>query len=301
MNQVQSPETDEFELSLTRRNPTLAIGANLLLAPLGHVYAGQAGRGFAIWGATLTLAVIGSWFVVRHPGTPAVAFLGGTLGIGLGLLLVDVVVLTRKSGERFEPRPYNRPWAYAGLALLVCLVDATVQVEVRDQILQAYRMPSEGMGPTLLVGDYLLVDKTAQGKRGCHRGDIVVIPYPSDATKEFMKRVVGLPNETIEIREKKVYIDGRPLDEPYAVHLDDMMLNPKFSPRDVMEPVKLGPHALFLLGDNRDNSNDSRFWGPMPEYLVRGRTIMIYWSWDRQKFAPRWDRVGAVVTPKPAG
>jgi signal peptidase I len=303
MTQTESMDADRFEASLTRRSPIIALGANLLLAPLGHVYVGQAARGFVIWGATLAVAMIAALLVVRFPGTPAVIFLGGTLGIGLGLLLVDVVAFTKQDGAPFEPRPYNQWYGYLGIALLVILVDAMVRGVVREQVLQTVRLTTESMSPTLLVGDHLIVDKTAPARRELHRGDIVVIPYPNDPTQEFVKRIVGLPNETVEVRGKQVYINGRRLNEPYAVHLDDMTLNPKYSPRDNMAPLTLGPHALFLLGDNRDNSNDSRFWGPLADYQVRGKTIMIYWSWDPRKSTPRWDRVGSVLSaaPRPEG
>ncbi|MUM76550.1 signal peptidase I [Pseudodesulfovibrio sp. F-1] len=176
-------------------------------------------------------------------------------------------------------------------AIVVALLLAFV---IRAFVVQAFKIPSGSMLDTLLIGDHLLVTKfaydlrlpstvfldTTDGKvlytvSDPERGDIVVFKYPEDETKDFIKRVVALPGETLEIREKVVYIDGQPLDEPYVRHT-----------KHTMEPVRdnFGPYTVpegqyFMLGDNREASHDSRWWGPVKREKIVGKALVIYWSW----------------------
>jgi signal peptidase I len=163
------------------------------------------------------------------------------------------------------------------------------------------------MEPTLLIGDHVLADKTAYGWRlpfldrplsGPHmprRGDIVVFPYPEDPSRMFLKRVIGLPGETVEIRDRVVHVDGKPLEEPYVMFLSGPA-DGDFEPmdgRDNWGPATLPAGKLFLLGDNRDNSKDSRYWGFLPVEDLRGRIRVIYYSIDeRGTQGIRWGRIG---------
>jgi signal peptidase I len=125
------------------------------------------------------------------------------------------------------------------------------------------------------------------------RGDIVSFPFPKDPAVDFIKRIVGLGGEQLEIRAKKVYIDGRELDEPYVQWTDpDIRAG---SARDHFGPVQIPENELFVMGDNRDRSNDSRFWGFLPRDNVKGRAFSIYWSWDPADFSVRWKRIGTRV------
>jgi signal peptidase I len=172
------------------------------------------------------------------------------------------------------------------------------------------------MEDTLLVGDFLFVNKFIYGAhvpftdaalpavRSPHRGDIMVFKYPKDTTRDFIKRVIGIPGDTIEIRDKVVTVNGAALDEPYAKHT-----NPRIQPRDYRDPLiyppgltmgnrdNYGPYVIpdghyFMMGDNRDNSDDSRFWGPLDGDLIKGKAIFIYWSWDKGHTRPRLKRIG---------
>ncbi len=159
---------------------------------------------------------------------------------------------------------------------------------------QAFQIPSASMDPTLRVGDYLLVDKTAYRssggaldrvllpRRAVRRGDIVVFKYPEDPAKDFVKRVVGMPGETVEIRRKAVFINGKLLPEAYAVFIDPAVHaagdGSGEEGRDDFGPVTVPAGRLFVMGDNRDNSLDSRFWGFVPLSSVKGRPWIIYFS-----------------------
>lgn len=154
-------------------------------------------------------------------------------------------------------------------------------------VFQAFKIPSESMEQTLIVGDHLIVNKFVFGATGdgphllpydgIGRGDIVVFRYPEDPDVDFVKRVIALPGETIEIANKRIWIDGRQLDEPYLVQRDDRKRMPR---RDDFGPLTLAGDEFFVMGDNRDESNDSRYWGPVPRSLIIGKPWMIYWSFD---------------------
>ncbi len=159
---------------------------------------------------------------------------------------------------------------------------------VTHHIAQATVVPTESMSPTILVGDHFFLDKLAfpanypEGlmkflpARTIQRGEILAFWSPQDPDLRLVKRVIGLPGETIEIRNRVVYIDGRPLSEPYAVFSD-----PRVIPqRDSMALTKIPPDSFFMMGDNRDNSNDSRFWGFARRDSVIGTPLFVYWSYD---------------------
>jgi signal peptidase I len=186
---------------------------------------------------------------------------------------------------------------------------------VRTWIVQAFKIPTGSMENNLLIGDHLLVNKFVFGPttnpvartvlpvRDIRRGDIVVFKYPDQPDRDFIKRVIGLPGETVELRNKKVYIDGRPLDEPYVHFLDPPGVGREASGREVTSfdvrerygPVNVPAAQYFVMGDNRDNSQDSRYWGFLPRDYIKGHALMIYWSYESAGRAAAADGIGATV------
>ena len=168
-------------------------------------------------------------------------------------------------------------------------------------VVQAFQIPTGSMEPTLLVGDFLLVNKLAYTRpilplegailprKPIKRGDIVVFKYPKDLTKDFVKRVIALEGQKVEVKDKQVYIDDKPLDEPYKVHIDSHVnskadfYNYDEIIRDNYGPVTVPPGNLFVMGDNRDRSADSRTDGgwQVPVEKVKGRAMRVWWSWGR--------------------
>ena len=169
---------------------------------------------------------------------------------------------------------------------------------------QAFKIPSGSMLPTLQIGDYLLVNRFIYGLRlpsfvyGLRlplpskllvpvstpkRGDVIVFRFPKDPKTDFIKRVVGLPGDTVEVRDKVVYINGEKIADPHAHFTDGMTPDISRGPRDEFGPVLVPKDHLFVMGDNRDNSYDSRFWRFVPEENVLGKAFIIYWSWDLEK------------------
>jgi len=166
---------------------------------------------------------------------------------------------------------------------------------VRTWVVQAFKIPTGSMENNLLIGDHLLVNKFIFGPepsgferailpvRDIRRGDIVVFKYPDEPERDFIKRVIGLPGETLELRNKKIYINGQALDEPYVHYIDATHSASEVTSFDVRErygPVTVPPDKYFVMGDNRDNSQDSRYWGFLPRHYVKGKALLIYWSYE---------------------
>lgn len=170
---------------------------------------------------------------------------------------------------------------------------------IRTFAVQAFKIPTGSMEPNLLIGDHLLVNKLVYSpsagaledalmrKRPIERGHVVVFKFPEDPSRDFIKRVIGLPGETVEIRNKKIHVDGVALDEPYAHFIEPPIEpgDPNFglradTIRDNWGPQVVPDDQLLVLGDNRDNSRDSRFWGFLPRDQVKGRALLVYWSYE---------------------
>jgi signal peptidase I len=179
---------------------------------------------------------------------------------------------------------------------------------LRAFVIQAFRIPSESMRDTLLVGDFLFVNKFEYGPkipfthirlpglRAPKNGDVIVFQYPMDPTKDYIKRCIGTPGRTLEEKEKKLMIDGVEQREPYVRHSDPQIRPPSpTDPRDTFGPTTVPAGELFMMGDNRDNSNDSRYWGTVKMDYVKGRAMFLYWSWDPDRHWPRWNRIFQLV------
>ncbi len=184
-------------------------------------------------------------------------------------------------------------------ALLIALI-------IRAYVVQAFKIPSGSMIPTLLVGDHLLVNKFIYGikipfsdKRILvfkkpQKGDIIVFRYPEDPSRDFIKRVIATEGDVVEERNKVVYVNGQPLKEPYVQHTDSRIKSP-FEPRDNFGPYIVPKNKLFVMGDNRDQSYDSRYWGYVDLKDVKGKAFIIYWSWDSEKNMVRFNRIGKLI------
>ncbi len=180
---------------------------------------------------------------------------------------------------------------------------------IRTFVVQAFKIPSGSMMDTLLIGDHILVSKFIYGVKlpftdgytlisvkEPARRDIVVFRYPEDPEKDFIKRVVAVGGDTVEIRNKKLYVnDTLQENEPYAVYRDPSVIPATFTTRDNLPLTKVPENSLFVMGDNRDNSHDSRFWGFVDLKAVKGKAFLIYWSWNSEEFGVRWDRIGDIL------
>jgi len=181
-----------------------------------------------------------------------------------------------------------------GTALALALV-------VRALVIQSYHIPSGSMKDTLLIGDFLFANKFMYGAkvpfvdwrlpkiRDPKPGDIVIFKFPGDGKTDYIKRCIAVAGDTVEIRNKQLLINGRPYVTPESVYKDGTLLP---GTRDNLPPVKVPAGQYFMMGDNRDRSYDSRFWGFVSTAEIKGLAFIKYWSWDSDLFRPRWDRIG---------
>jgi signal peptidase I len=177
---------------------------------------------------------------------------------------------------------------------------------IRTFVVQAFKIPSGSMLPTLLIGDHLLVNKFIYGIRvpftgkvvipikSPERGDVVVFRFPKDRSIDYIKRVVGTPGDKVEIKDKKVFINGKPIIESHAHFSTSAVLKADENTRDNFGPIVVPEQHIFVMGDNRDNSYDSRFWGFVDQKDVLGKAFILYWSWDIDKPLFSLDRLTSI-------
>lgn len=205
------------------------------------------------------------------------------------------------------PYPVERPKSALrnyGEALVVALILALV---LRSFVVQAFKIPSGSMLPTLQVGDHLLISKLRYGLRlplvggwllrysDPEPGDVVVFTYPLDRSKDFIKRVVAVAGEEVEIRDKQLLVNGAARETPHAYFADGPGSVQSTGPRDTFGPTLVPEGHVFVMGDNRDRSYDSRYWGFVDLDDVQGKAIVVYWSWDGRDRWVRWERLGTVI------
>jgi signal peptidase I len=196
-------------------------------------------------------------------------------------------------------------------AIIIAII---IAMFIRTFIIQAFKIPSGSMLETLQIGDQILVNKFIYGVKipftngktlisikDPQKGDIVVFKYPEDPSKDFIKRVVATQGDTLEIIDKKLYVNNTLVEgEEYAQYKTDKIHPGMLTPRDNLRKRKVPENSLFVMGDNRDNSHDSRFWGFVDLKAVRGKALIIYWSWNSDKSVPlwksvRWNRISDIL------
>jgi signal peptidase I len=271
----------------------------LLGLGLGQLYNGQPRRGLWFFVA---------WWLVALPACcalvwPVPFWVPVTLFAMLLLLTIfstgDAIAGARRATP-YLLRPYNRWYVY--LAVYFALVLSALGF-LRLVHLQAmtFRIPAASMEPTILVGDHLAVDMLSLRWRAPRRGEVVVHRSTENPRIEVVKRVVGLPGDRVSIVNKRLFLNGTLVDDSaYAVHLDPNTISSEtpsqLAARDTFGPITVPPDTFFCLGDNRDNSWDSRFTGPVPRSNIEGGGhIRVYWSRDSETHAVRWARIGSFV------
>ena len=215
--------------------------------------------------------------------------------------MTPVQILDKTTGR---PKSVVREYTES---IIIAVVLALV---IRTFVVQAFKIPSGSMEDTLLIGDHILVNKLSYGLQipflnakvrvfglvgDPNRGDIIVFPFPRDPSRDFIKRVVGLPGDRIEVRSHRAYINGEPLKESYVKLDERAAAHP--SRYSHWGPEVVSPGKLFVMGDNRDNSADSRDWGFLDISQVKGRAFIIYWSWDSSE--PKFFWLGNIPIPNP--
>ena len=194
-------------------------------------------------------------------------------------------------------------WEYTE-AIITALILALL---IRAYIIQAFKIPSGSMIPTLVIGDHILVNKFLYGTKipfsetmvleftKPEKGDIIVFKYPEDPSRDFIKRVVAVEGDVVESKNKAIYVNGKQTSEPYTQHTDNSIRPMGIEPRDNFGPLIVPRNKFFVMGDNRDQSYDSRYWGYVDRKDIKGKALILYWSWDSKNNWVRFARIGRLV------
>jgi signal peptidase I len=292
------------------RRPWIAALLTLLALGLGHLYAGNPKRGlilFCIGEILLTVLLVLLIFI--FPDFIIFFCIASIISSFAFLVfcIVDAVSIAKRKKENYELVKYNRWFVYVGYFIILSLISSIVSAGVKDSVIKAYKIPAASMMPTLLVGDHVLVNKFIYGikipflrkiivpGKDPKRNDIIVFIFPKDRSKDFVKRVIGVDGDKIEIKNKKIFINDKPYNDTFGLYSDNVIYPAALEPRDNFGPVTVPKNSLFVMGDNRDQSMDSRYWGFVDLKDVEGKVFMIYWSRDGIEKTVRWDRVGLEV------
>ncbi len=194
-------------------------------------------------------------------------------------------------------------WEYSE-AIITALILALL---IRAYVIQAFKIPSGSMIPTLVIGDHILVNKFLYGTRipfsetmvleftKPEKGPIIVFKYPEDPSRDFIKRVVAVEGDVVESKNKAIYVNGKQTSEPYTQHTDNSIRPMGIEPRDNFGPLIVPRNKYFVMGDNRDQSYDSRYWGYVDRKDIKGKALILYWSWDSKNNWVRFARIGRLV------
>jgi signal peptidase I len=266
--------------------PWLAGLLQIVTPGMGNVYSGHPLRGLILHVGVLCIVLLLSLALLWLP-SPLNLLISAAAGILVAVFVVfDGVRCARAVGTDFPVPRYHRWYVYI-LAIVGVIMadDFLVGTPTREYVIQAFENPAPSMEPTVLTGDHVVVDKSAYSFSEPQRGDIAIYRTAKSPQRVFIQRIVGMPGETIEIRNREVFINDKKLDEPYV-----QFLRP-FSADD-LAPTLIPSGSYFLLGDNRDNSMDSRFTGPVHRQELLGKAKTIYFSSDFETRRTRWSRIG---------
>ena len=265
------------------RSPYNAAAASLFLPGLGQLYNGETRKALLVWAGGSVLILLAALFglLFRFWGMATIIILGFVLWF---TALINAVQ-TAKQLQEYRPTAVNRWFVYVSAVVVAALVSVPVTGALGAR---AFRIPSESMLPTLYVGDFIMTRLESPQSYDDKRGDIVVFLYPGDNRTHYVDRVVAFSGETFEIRDRQILVDGQSVEEPWARVLGQSLRNPHYT----FGPIVVPEGALFMLGDNLDNSADSRIWGPLPRENIVGVAEYIYFSWDFRKKRVRTNRIG---------
>jgi len=260
----------------TKRKPIVAAILSSLAPGLGQLYNGQIIKGIIFLLSLILLPIIMFRLGLHHSFYGLAIIL--LIFMCFLLFIIGEAFFTAIKKKEFILKPYNKLYIYL---LIILLVNSTALIPANfltNKVLgfSAYKMPTGSMEPTLCVGDYLVADLKYFKKNELQSGDLVILQYPKDRTKIFVKRIIALEGEKIEIKSKQVYINDVPLPEGYKVHHDNRI----YPGRDNFGPVIVPSGHCFVMGDSRDNSQDSRNWDSLPLKNIKGKPLYIYWARD---------------------
>lgn len=295
----------------SKRRWWLAGLLSYLLPGLGQVYNGQALKGlffnfiFTLWGGIVFTLI---FYTARQEITRIkifLVFIALLISFAAHLyVIIESIQTARKKGSAFQLQIYNRGTIYFTAILVCLLIDHAVTTAIKENVIKPYRIAAGSMEPSLKAGDFIIGNQMYFSTHNPERGDIVLFKYPANEQMDFIKRIIGLPGDTLEIINKNVWINGKKLNESYVQHVDSIIYPQYETVRDNFGPFLLSPNSYFVMGDNRDNSLDSRHWGTVKRHQIKGKLSFIYFSWDNsipvwklfpKFFSIRLNRIGKMI------
>lgn len=285
---------EQSKLQNKARKPWVAGLFTFFSIGLGHIYTGEAKRGIMLFLGQGFLLLLVPLLLVTSPIIALVCLL--TCGFAYFIFcFLDSIKCARSNNMKYQLKKYNKWYVYFSYWVLMSLIlQPIVEAGIKGNVVQAYKIPSGAMMPTLLIGDQILVNKYVYKKQTPQRGDIAVFEFPKDPTTDYIKRVIGIGGDLVEIKDKKLFVNGVLQNETFVIHTGKHFISSNI-PRDNFGPYTVPLNTLFFMGDNRDNSYDSRFWGIVDNEKVKGKAICFYWSWDKDSSKIRWDRIGQSI------
>jgi signal peptidase I len=314
----------------TTRKPLAAVLLTLVTPGLGHLYSGRPRLGAWVFLASEGALALSCFIIVWLAGMGPLALVAaGAVALAtLVAVCVHAAMSARRAPGDYPLQPYNRWWVYGGIWLVAAMVwQPALLATIKGHLVEAYRVPSSSMEPTILVGDFLFADRRPSARRAPAPGQVIVHESMTEPNVMVIKRVVGVGGDTLEMRDDVLIRNGVPQREPFTQHIDpgddgsypEMVLwqtrylLPTVDQRSyhpttrTWGPLVVPESQLFVLGDNRHNAYDSRYWGFVPVSRIRGTPLLIYYSYDPTApsalpalTAIRWQRIGTlpwVVAP----
>jgi signal peptidase I len=258
-----------------KRNPFLAALATFGAWGLGQLYNGKPIKAAVAYASGLAYVA----FAIFAPLSSSLSWLLAAVFLQLMLIVIFIIDAVRdaRNSKEFVLRRYNRWWIYLGIILIqVLLVYPLVEIPVHSSI-KSFHFPTGSMEPTIKIGDRFIANMKAYNKTSPARGDLAVFKYPENNSVLYVKRVIGLPGEKIEMVKQTVFVNDQPLKEPYAQYIEPEIMEDHYG------PFFLPKDKYFMLGDNRDNSHDSRFWGYVDRSEFVGQVRYLYWAENKSR------------------
>ncbi|MBT7087156.1 MAG: signal peptidase I [Desulfobacterales bacterium] len=280
------------------RKPWLAGLLSLLFPGLGHIYCGKAKHGIILY-FCLEIITLFAFAIILLP----IPILNVAITVLIILsayicVIIDSVKTAKVAAEDYELKKYNRWYVYIGVILITgLLIDDSISWATKRYYIQSFKIPSGAMMPTVEIGDHIITNKFIYELKKPEHNDVIVFIPPHDPDKKYIKRVVGVEGDVVEIRDKQLYINNKKITGGYEIFSDPSII-PKSSTRGIRDnfsPVIVPDDSYFVLGDNRDQSYDSRFWGFVNREAVKGKVQTTYWSWDKENTLVRWSRIGQII------
>jgi len=277
-------------------NIILAAVLTFFMIGLGQIASGKIKRGIVLYILSLILFIAAA-FIAIQSFPPFNIIAAGLIFISFFLFaLIDSILIAKNPDNSLKLKPLI---GYSLLAVIVIvnssLVKPVISKTIKEKYIQAFKIPTGSMIPSLLIGDHILVNKQAYKNGSPKRGDIIVFDLPEDVSKTFARRVIGVGGDVIEIKNNQLYINNKEYTEHYVIYTDTKSRPRSSQPTNNYGPVSVPKGSFFVLGDNRNNSYDSRYWGFLATDKIKGKIATIYWSWDKENKKVRWDRIGKLV------